>query len=97
LQLTRELIGEQFQASISGAAAVLQQLNFETGLAAQLGDSASKQLHATNIAMAEARHAQEQSANEFLATVIGAFAGGGGGGAVAPAAVAAPQPGIGGI
>ena len=92
LDLTRQLIGEQFQASISGAAAVLNQLNFETGLAAQLGDSASRQMQSTNIAMAEARHAQEQSANEFLATVIGAFAGGG---TSAPAAVS--KPGIGGI
>ena len=76
LQLTRELISDQFKASISGAAAVLDQLNFETGLAARLSDSASRQLQSTNVAMAEARNAQEEGAVEFLATVIGAFAGG---------------------
>ena len=73
LDLTRQLIGEQFQASIAGASAVLQQLNFETGLAAQLGDSASRQMQTTNIAMAEARNAQEESAGGFLGTVIGIF------------------------
>ncbi len=73
-QLTRELINDQFRASISGAAAVMDQLNFETGLAAQLSESASRQVLSSNIAMAEASAARHESKLEFLATVIAAFA-----------------------
>ena len=73
-QLTRELINDQFRASISGAAVVMDQLNFETGLAAQLSESASRQVLSSNIAMAEASAARHESKLEFLATVIAAFA-----------------------
>ena len=70
LQLTRELINDQFRASIGGALSVLQQLNFETGIGAKLGDSASRQLQDTNVARAEADAANSAGSAEFVATMI---------------------------
>lgn len=74
LELTRSLIADEFKASLSGSAAVLDQLNFETGLAANLSQSVSQQLHSNITAQAQARAAQEAGATEFLGTIIGAFA-----------------------
>src|SRR3990167_9069073 len=56
---TRELIGQEFQASIAGSAAVLDQLNFETGLGAQLSNASSQQMQQNILAQAQARAANE--------------------------------------
>ena len=73
LQLTRDLIDDQFKASIAGAASVLEQLNFESGIAARLGDSASRQLQANNVAQAEAQSASAAGNAQFVATIASAF------------------------
>jgi hypothetical protein len=75
LELTRDLIGQEFQASIAGSAAVLDQLNFETTVSTNLSNSASQQMQANITAQAQARSSQEAGTAEFLGTVIGAFLG----------------------
>lgn len=76
LDLTRELIADEFKASLSGMSVVLEQLNFETGLAANLSQGVSQQMQANITAQAQARAAQEQGAGEFVGTILGALFGG---------------------
>ena len=73
LGLTGELIKEEFSSLLTGFQTILQQLNFETGLAANLANSASSQLNANLKAQADARAAQQATGESFLNNIIGAF------------------------
>lgn len=79
LDLTQQLISEEFRASIQGAAVVLDQLNFESSLAADLAQSSSQQNQATAVARAELHSAAAAGYFE-LAGTLGTLAAGGGGG-----------------
>lgn len=76
LGLTAEFVNQETAAAIEGAQAVLQQMNFETGLSAGLSQSTSQQVQANLMAQAEARAASEGGFGNLLGTVIGAVAGG---------------------
>ena len=71
LALTGELIKEEFASTISGFQAILQQLNFETGLAANLADNASRQLNANLFAQAGAQQAQQEVGESFINNLLG--------------------------
>ena len=71
LELTRQLISDEFRASIGGAAAVLDQLNFESSLAAELANSASQQNQATAVARAELHSASAAGFFELAGTLGG--------------------------
>ena len=73
LGLTSELIKEEFASTISGFTAILQQMNFETSLAANLANNASAQLNANLTAQAEAQAAQQAVGESFFNNLIGAF------------------------
>lgn len=72
--LSFQSLAQAFQSSIAGAEQVLQQLNMETGLAAQLSTVASTLMNENITAQAEARAAQEAGALNFLGDVIGGIA-----------------------
>ena len=83
-EINRDLVKEQFDSSIAGATAVLQDLNMDTAMIAQLSGLAS-QLFADNIkAQSEAQAAQSAAFEEWFASERGYahdfFSGGGGGG-----------------
>lgn len=75
IDMTRSLINEEFGASISGLSTILQDLNFDTATVTQLAGLASQLMNDNLRAQAEARSAQEAAGEDFLGTIIGAFAG----------------------
>jgi hypothetical protein len=66
LDLTNQLINQEFDAATRGAAAVLGQLNFETSLAAELSSQASNQNNANRIAQAQAQAESDRLGFDFL-------------------------------
>ena len=75
LDLTRQLISDEFRASIGGFAAVLDQLNFESSLAADLANSSSQQNQAIAVARAELHSAAAAGFFEIAGLGFGAAAG----------------------
>ena len=75
LDLTRQLISDEFRATIGGLAAVLDQLNFESSLAAELANSASQQNQATAVARAELHSAAAAGFFDLAGVGFGAAAG----------------------
>lgn len=73
LDLTRQLISDQYRASIAGVATVLEQLNFESGIAADLSNSASQQLLSASGAATEAAAARRSGNAELATTIASAF------------------------
>lgn len=73
IDLTSQLIGEEFASSIQGAQTVLENLNLEAGVAAELGGLSSQLLQANLTARAEAQAASEAGAAEFLGSLAGLF------------------------
>jgi len=73
LGLTAELIDEEFDATIAGLGTVLEQLNFETNIAAQLSVSASNQALTAAGASAQAASARRAGNAELFATIASAF------------------------
>lgn len=71
LALTGELIKEEFSSLIGGFETLLQQMNFESALAASLATNASAQINANLIAQAEARAASDASKGSFLNNILG--------------------------
>lgn len=71
LGLTGELIKEEFGSLISGFAAMLQQMNFETALSANLANNASAQLNQNLQAQAGAREAQQAVGESFINNLLG--------------------------
>lgn len=76
IDLTRDLIDKEFGASISGLQTVLQDLNFDTAVGAEIAGLASQLMNDNLRAQAEARAAQEASGEDFLGTILGGFFGG---------------------
>lgn len=77
--LSTELIGQEYESRLAAFTSVLDQLNMDTELAANMASNASA-LIADNIkAQAEARAAAESAAESFIDNIIGAFAPFGGG------------------
>jgi hypothetical protein len=72
--MSQDLIQQEFQATIGGAMAVLQDLNFDTATVSALAGQASELFNANLTAQAEARAAQEQAGEDFIGTIIGSFA-----------------------
>ena len=75
LGVESQLIDQQFQASVQQATTMLDQLNLESGLAAQLGDSASKQMLTRAQLRAELDAADEANQLDFLGTLVGMWRG----------------------
>lgn len=73
IDMTRNLINEEFGASISGLSTVLQDLNFDTAVVTQLAGLSSQLMNDNLRAQAEARSAQEAAGEDFLGTILGAF------------------------
>lgn len=73
LGLTSQLITEEFNSSIGAVRDVLQQLNFETTIGANLSTAASAQINANITAQAEARAAQQAAGESFIDNLIGTF------------------------
>lgn len=73
IDMTRNLINEEFGASISGLSTVLQDLNFDTATVTQLAGLASQLMNDNLKAQAEARSAQEAAGEDFLGTILGAY------------------------
>ncbi len=85
LALTGDLIKEEFAGSLESIQQILQQLNFETTVGANLAANASGLLNQNIIAQAEARAAQQAVGESFINNLIemaheGAMSGAGGGG-----------------
>lgn len=78
IDLSKDLIEKEFMSSISGAQAVLTDLNFDTALVAQLAMQASELGNANKTAQAEARAAQEHAGEDFLGSLMAMFSFGGG-------------------
>ena len=74
LELTRQLIGDEFKSALAGIATVLSQLNFESSLAAELSSNASALMQANGEASAEISTARRAGNAEFLTTIAGIFA-----------------------
>ena len=73
LGLTSQLIQEEFNSSIGAVRDILQQLNFETTIGANLATAASAQINANITAQAEAQAAQQAAGESFINNLIGAF------------------------
>jgi len=73
LSMTAELIDEEFDSTIAGLGTVLEELKFETSLAAQLSVSASNQALTAAGASAQAAAARRAGNAELFATVTSAF------------------------
>ena len=71
LGLTSELIKEEFASTISGFQAILQQMNFETALSANLANNASAQLNANLRAQAGAQAEQQAVGESFINNLLG--------------------------
>ncbi len=71
LVLTGELIKEEFSAALQGIGITLQQLNFESALAANLSQSASDQLLAAAGASAEVAAARRSGNMELFMELFG--------------------------
>lgn len=72
--LSFQSLQQAFESSIASAQATLQQLNVESGLAAQLSTVASTLINENLTAQAEAQAAQDAGALNFLGDVIGGIA-----------------------
>lgn len=75
IDMTRTLINDEFGASIKGLGTVLQDLNFDTAVVAELAGMSSQLMNDNLRAQAEARAAQEAAGEDFLGTILGAFLG----------------------
>ncbi|HDZ36774.1 MAG TPA: hypothetical protein ENH62_00495 [Marinobacter sp.] len=71
LALTADLIKEEFSAALQGIGTILQQLNIESALAANLSQSASDQLLAAAGASAEVAAARRSGNMEFFMELFG--------------------------
>lgn len=76
LGLNTELLNQETAASINAATTVLNQLNLETNLAANLSAAASTNMNANLTAQAQAAAAQQESTDSFLAAIGGFIFGG---------------------
>lgn len=79
LGLEAEFINQEFESAIQGVSQLLQQLNFESGLAANIGTAASGQLLASTTAAAEAAAARRAGIADFVGNILGEFLPGFGG------------------
>ncbi len=83
--LNLELVTQQMDTEIAAAQTVLQDLNLDTALTATVASQASALIADNLKAQAEARAAQEQSAEDFAGTIIGAYLAAKSGGGVSDA------------
>lgn len=77
LGLNAELITQEFGSRVEAAMTVLNDLNFDTQVAAASANQISGLMAANLTAQAEARAAQQQAGEDFLGTVLGMFSFGG--------------------
>lgn len=71
LQLSQQLIEQEYAASTAGMTAELEQLNFESSIAANLGQKSSEAMQANAFARAELYGAREAAGTEFITNLAG--------------------------
>lgn len=71
--LEADLIGREFAGAIEAAQTLLNQFNFETGIASGLQQSATQAVQNVGIARAEARSAMDAGIGSIAGTLIGKF------------------------
>lgn len=71
LDLTRQLISDEFDATIGGAQVLVDQFNLDSTLAANLSNAASAQVNANLAAQAEIAQANDEAGGGLLGFVTG--------------------------